>query len=109
VTVSWLRPQNHACYGLSVAPQNRWENEDSTGHASRSNGLLRLEASRPSVSESGLKTGGGAAHMVYMTSSQRSRGDEAEDGGVDVTGCIGLFYPNFVVSTVLDTRCILVF
>jgi hypothetical protein len=45
MTVSWFGPQNHAGFGLSVAPQNRqWE--DSAGHASRSGGLHRLEASR---------------------------------------------------------------
>jgi hypothetical protein len=32
----------------------------SVGHASRSNGLLHVEASLTSVSQSGLKTGGGA-------------------------------------------------
>jgi hypothetical protein len=41
-------------------PQNRWEDEDGVGHAPRSSGLLRLEASRARVSQSGLKTGGGA-------------------------------------------------
>jgi hypothetical protein len=30
------------------------------GHALRSSGLLRVEASRTRVSQSGLKTGGGA-------------------------------------------------
>jgi hypothetical protein len=30
------------------------------GHASRSSGLLHVEASRSRVSQSGLKTGGGA-------------------------------------------------
>jgi hypothetical protein len=30
------------------------------GHASRSNGLLRVEAIRARVSQSGLKNGGGA-------------------------------------------------
>jgi hypothetical protein len=30
------------------------------GHASRSSGLLRMKASLASVSQSGLKTGGGA-------------------------------------------------
>jgi hypothetical protein len=40
------------------------------GHASRSDGLLRLEASRARVSQSGLKTGGGAttggAHDIIV-------------------------------------------
>jgi hypothetical protein len=33
--VSWFGPQNHAGFGLSVAPQNR-RREDDVGHASRS-------------------------------------------------------------------------
>jgi hypothetical protein len=44
---------------LSVAPQNRWS-EVGMGHALRSSGLLRVEASLARVSQSGLKTGGGA-------------------------------------------------
>jgi hypothetical protein len=42
-----------------VAPQNRWREVD-TGHASRSSGLLCVEASLAMVSQSSLKTGGGA-------------------------------------------------
>jgi hypothetical protein len=42
-----------------VAPQNRWR-EDGVGHASRSGGLLHLEASRARVFQSSLKTSGGA-------------------------------------------------
>jgi hypothetical protein len=44
---------------LSVAPQNQ-RREVSVGHASRSSGLLHIEASLTRVSQSGLKTGGGA-------------------------------------------------
>jgi hypothetical protein len=51
-------PQNQVCFGLSVAPQNRWREVDA-GHASRSSSLLRVEASLARVSLSGLKTGGG--------------------------------------------------
>jgi hypothetical protein len=43
---------------LSVAPQNRWR-DDGAGHASRSDGLLRLKAGRVRVSQSDLKTGRG--------------------------------------------------
>jgi hypothetical protein len=43
---------------LSVAPKNRWR-EVSVGHASRSSGLLGVEASLARISQSGLKTGGG--------------------------------------------------
>jgi hypothetical protein len=58
-TVSWFGPQNHAVFGLSVVPQNR-RRKVGVGHASRSSGLLHVEASLARVSQSGLKTGGGA-------------------------------------------------
>jgi hypothetical protein len=45
--------------GFSVAPQNQ-RREVGTGHASRSSSLLGVEASLAGVSQSGLKTGGGA-------------------------------------------------
>jgi hypothetical protein len=54
----WFGPQNHAGFSLSVAPQNQWR-EIGAGHASRSSGLLGVEASLARVSQSGLKTGGG--------------------------------------------------
>jgi hypothetical protein len=57
--VSWFGHQNQAGFGLSIAPQNQRRGDD-TGHASRSGGLLHLEASHARVSQSGLKTGGGA-------------------------------------------------
>jgi hypothetical protein len=41
-------------------PQNRWEDEDDVGHASRSSCLLHVEASWTRVFQSGLKTDGGA-------------------------------------------------
>jgi hypothetical protein len=56
-------------YGLSVAPQNEWEDEDVVEHASRSSGLLRLEMSWARVSQSSLKTGGGTMQMVHVASS----------------------------------------
>jgi hypothetical protein len=45
-------------FGLSVVPQNRRREVDA-GHASRSSGLLGMEASLARVSQFGLKTGGG--------------------------------------------------
>jgi hypothetical protein len=57
--VSWFVLQNQSCFGLSVAPQNRWRKVD-VGHTSRSSGLLHVEASLARVSQSVLKTGGGA-------------------------------------------------
>jgi hypothetical protein len=44
---------------LSVVPQNRRREVDA-GHASRCSSLLGVEASLARVSQSGLKTGGGA-------------------------------------------------
>jgi hypothetical protein len=59
VTVSWFGPQNHVGFALSVAAQNR-RREVGVGHASRSSGLLHVEASLTRVSQIGLKTGGDA-------------------------------------------------
>jgi hypothetical protein len=70
--------------------------------------LLRLEVSQTRVSQSSLKTGGGMMQMVHVASSLRSCGDEAEDGRVNATGCIRLFYPNFAIFVVLDHKCSLV-
>jgi hypothetical protein len=57
--VFWFEPQNPADYGLSVMPQNQREG-NGMGHASRSSGLIHVEASRDRVFQSSLKTGGGA-------------------------------------------------
>jgi hypothetical protein len=46
-------------FDLSVALQNR-RREVGAGHTSRSSGLLHMKASLARVSQSGLKTGGGA-------------------------------------------------
>jgi hypothetical protein len=66
--------------------------------------LLHLKASRARLSQSSLKIGAGAVWMVHVASLQRSRGDEAEDGWVDATGCIRLFYLNFVIFVVLGHK-----
>jgi hypothetical protein len=63
-------------FGLSVAPQNR-RREVGTGHASRSHGLLRVEASLARVFQFGLKTGvgataGGARDTVAEVASEAS-------------------------------------
>jgi hypothetical protein len=57
--VSWFGPQNHVSFGLLVAPQNQ-RREVGMRHALRSSGLLCVEPSLARVSQSGLKTGGGA-------------------------------------------------
>jgi hypothetical protein len=56
--IFWFVPQNQVGFSLLVAPQNR-RMEVGAGHASRSSGLLHVEASLVKVSQSGLKTGGG--------------------------------------------------
>jgi hypothetical protein len=47
--------------------------------------------------------------MVYVASTWMSHGVEAEDGRVNTTDCIGLFYLNFVIFVVLDLRGIFIF
>jgi hypothetical protein len=76
MTVSWFGPQNQARFSLSVASQNRWK-EVGAGHASRSSGLLHIEASMARVFQSGLKTGGcaitsGAYGTIMKVTSEAS-------------------------------------
>jgi hypothetical protein len=76
VTVLWFGPQNQVGFGLLVAPQNRWR-DVGAGHASRSSGLLGVEASLGRVSQSGLKTGkgtttGGAHGTIAEVASETS-------------------------------------
>jgi hypothetical protein len=75
-TVFWFGPKNQVDVGLSVVPQNRWREID-IGHASRSSGLLRVEASLARVSQSGLKncggtTAGGARGTIVKVASEAS-------------------------------------
>jgi hypothetical protein len=75
-TVSWFEPRNQVGFGLSVAPQNRRREVDA-GHASRSSGLLHVEASLVRVSQSGLKTDGcatvgGARSTITEVASEAS-------------------------------------
>jgi hypothetical protein len=67
-TISWFVPQNKADDGLSVAPQNRWE-EDNAGHASRSSGLLHREASWARVSQFASKLAEEQRRVVHVASS----------------------------------------
>jgi hypothetical protein len=76
MTISCFGPQNQAGFDLSVAPQNR-RREVGVGHASRSSGLLGVEASLARVSHSGLKTGrcttmGGARGTIAEVASEAS-------------------------------------
>jgi hypothetical protein len=76
VMVSWFESQNQACFGLSVAPQNR-RMEVGVGHASRSSNLLDVEASLTRVFQSSLKTSrremmGGARGTITEVASEAS-------------------------------------
>jgi hypothetical protein len=82
---------------------------DDAGHASRSSGLLRLEASQDRVSQFASKLVEERRWVVHVALSQMSRDDEAEDGRVNAMGCIVIFYPNFTIFVVLAPRGILVF
>jgi hypothetical protein len=73
------------------------------GHTSRSSGLLHMEASLARVSQSGLKTGGGAT-----VGGTRGTITEVEDGRVDATGYVRACYPTFVDFNVLGHRGIVV-
>jgi hypothetical protein len=79
------------------------------GHASRSCGLLLLEANHARVSESGLKTVGGATAGGTRGTIAEVASDEVEDGRVDATGYVGPCYPYFVVFYVLGPSGIVVF
>jgi hypothetical protein len=72
--VSWFGPQSQAGFDLLVVSQNR-QREVNAEHASRSSGLLHLKASRVRVSQSDLKTGGGAttggAHSIITNVASR--------------------------------------
>jgi hypothetical protein len=57
--VFWFGHQNQASFSLSVALKNR-RRDVGAGHVSRYSGLLHVEANKTRISQSGLKTGGGA-------------------------------------------------
>jgi hypothetical protein len=76
-------------------------------HASRSTGLLHMEASRARISQSILKTGGGAM-VLHVAPSRKLRQSQGEDERVDATGCVGPCYSTFAVFNVLGHMDIVV-
>jgi hypothetical protein len=78
------------------------------GHTSRSSSLLGVEASLTRVSQSGLKTNGGARWVMHVAPSRRLRRRQAEDGWVDATGCVGPCYLCFAVFFLLGRRGVVV-
>jgi hypothetical protein len=75
------------------------------GHASRSSGLLRVEASLVRVSQSGLKTGGGATTGGARGMLCRR---QVEDRRVDAMVYVGPCYLTFAVFNVLGHKDIVV-
>jgi hypothetical protein len=47
--------------------------------------------------------------VVHMAPSWRLCQDQVEDGRVDAMGCVGPYYPCFVIFHVLDRRGVVVF
>jgi hypothetical protein len=47
--------------------------------------------------------------VVHVAPSLRLRRVEAEDGWIDAMGCVGPYYPYFIIFYVLCFRGILVF
>jgi hypothetical protein len=78
------------------------------GHALKSSGLLRVEASLARVFQSGLKTAEARRPVVHVALSRRLCRRQVEDGRVDATGCVELCYPTFAVFNVLGLRSIIV-
>jgi hypothetical protein len=73
-------------------------------HASRSSGLLHVEASLARVSQSGMKTDGARRRVVHVAPSQRLRRRQVEDGRVDATGSVRHCYHTFALFNVLGHR-----
>jgi hypothetical protein len=71
------------------------------GYASRSSGLLHVEASWARVFQSVIKTGGGTTQMMHVTSSRRLRRFEFEYRHVDMMDCVAPYYPYFTSFIVL--------
>jgi hypothetical protein len=88
MAVSWFGPQNQVGDGLSVVPQNRWEDGVGVGHASRSSSSLHLEASLARVSEFASKLVEARWRVVHVAPSWRLSRDQLEYGLVDVTGSL---------------------
>jgi hypothetical protein len=108
MTVSWFVSQNQAGYGLSVAPQNQRESNN-VEHASRSSVLLRVEVSWARVSQSGLKTGGGATVGGARGTIEDVASRSSRRQWVDAIDYVGPCYPCFVIFFILVPRDVIVF
>jgi hypothetical protein len=78
------------------------------GHALRSSGFLRVEASRTRVFQFVSKLTEARRWVVHVAPSHRSC-EEVKDGWVDAMDCVGPYYPCFTVFIILGLRDILFF
>jgi hypothetical protein len=106
-TVSLFGTQNQAGFGLSLVPQNR-RREVGTRHASRSSGLLRVEASRARIFNLTSRLAEARRRMLHVAPSQKLRRSQVEDGRVDAMGCVEPCYPYFTIFILLGPRNIVV-
>jgi hypothetical protein len=109
VIVSLFGSQNQVGYGLSVAPQNQWKNEDGAGHASRSRGLLRVEVSQARVFQFASKLAEVRRRVVRVAPSWRLHRNQVEDGWVDATCCVRPCYPCVAIFFIIGPMSVLVF
>jgi hypothetical protein len=100
-TVSLFGPQNQVGDGLSVAPQNRWEDDTARGtHQDPAASFTRKQV-RIGFSSLASRLAEVQPWVVDVAPSWRLRRDQVEDRRVDATCCIGLFYPKIIVLYVL--------
>jgi hypothetical protein len=78
------------------------KDEDDAGHASRSNGLLHVKASRLGFPNLASRPAEGRRWVVHMTSLMRLCRVQSKDGRVDAMSCIRPCYTYFVIFIVLD-------
>jgi hypothetical protein len=104
VTVSWFEPQNQVGFGLSAAPQNRWEDAtvwDTHQDLAACFAWKQVElvfsslASRPAEAQ---------RRMVHVAPSRRLHQSQVEDGRADAMGCVRRCYPCFAIFIVLGRR-----
>jgi hypothetical protein len=100
-TISLFGPQNQVGDGLSVAPQNRWEDE--TARGTHRDPAASFERKQVGIGFSSLASRLAKVQpwVVDVVPSWSLHRDQVEDGWVDATGCIGLFYPKIIIFYVL--------
>jgi hypothetical protein len=79
------------------------------GHVSRSSSLLHVEEVGLTFPCLASRLAEAQRRVVHVAPSQRLRRVQAKNGWVDVTGCVGPFYPRIMIFYVLGPRGIVVF